>query len=152
MWLYANYGLKVMKRHIILVVAVLLIGGVIYLNRVLSTDRVVEVAEKEEYGYRLNDSLCNAISDLPTMESMERYIKRWMTRYGIKGASLAVMRNEKLIYCKGFGWADEEMEREAENASLTRKTRSVFGDWVNRKFFLIYYPKNAHYFLVLESL
>ena len=48
MWLYANYGLKVMKRHIILVVAVLLIGGVIYLNRVLSTDRVVEVAEKEE--------------------------------------------------------------------------------------------------------
>ena len=70
MWLYANYGLKVMKRHIILVVAVLLIGGVIYLNRVLSTDRVVEVEENEEYGYRLNDSLCNAISDLPTMESM----------------------------------------------------------------------------------
>lgn len=120
MWLYANYGLKVMKRHIILVVAVLLIGGVIYLNRVLSTDRVVEVAEKEEYGYRLNDSLCNAISDLPTMESMERYIKRWMARYGIKGASLAVMRNEKLIYCKGFGWADEEMEREAEVGDIYR--------------------------------
>ena len=120
MWLYANYGLKVMKRHIILVVAVLLIGGVIYLNRVLSTDRVVEVEEKEEYGYRLNDSLCNAISDLPTMESMERYIKRWMTRYGIKGASLAVMRNEKLIYCKGFGWADEEMEREAEVGDIYR--------------------------------
>lgn len=120
MWLYANYGLKVMKRHIILVVAVLLIGGVIYLNRVLSTDRVVEVAEKEEYGYRLNDSLCNAISDLPTMESMERYVKRWMARYGIKGASLAVMRNEKLIYCKGFGWADEEMEREAEVGDIYR--------------------------------
>ena len=120
MWLYANYRLKVMKRHIILVVAVLLIGGVIYLNRVLSTDRVVEVEEKEEYGYRLNDSLCNAISDLPTMESMEKYIKRWMTRYGIKGASLAVMRNEKLIYCKGFGWADEEMEREAEVGDIYR--------------------------------
>jgi CubicO group peptidase (beta-lactamase class C family) len=120
MWLYANYGLKVMKRHIILVVAVLLIGGVIYLNRVLSTDRVVEVAEKEEYGYRLNDSLCNAISDLPTMESMERYIKRWMTRYGIKGASLAVMRNEKLIYCKGFGWADKEMERKANVGDIYR--------------------------------
>lgn len=110
----------IMKRQIILVVLVLLIGGVIYLERILSTDKVVEVAKEEDYGYRLNDSLCNAISDLPTTETMERYIKRWMARYNIKGASLAVMRDEHLIYCKGFGWADKECEREAEVGDIYR--------------------------------
>ena len=109
-----------MKRQIVLVVIVLLIGGVIYLNRILSTDHVVVETQQEDYGYHLNDSLCNAISDLPTMESMERYIKRWMARYNIKGASLAVMCNEQLIYCKGFGWADQEMEREAEVGDIYR--------------------------------
>lgn len=109
-----------MKRQIILVVLVLLIGGVIYLERILSTDKIVEVVEAEDYGYRLNDSLCNAISDLPTTETMERYIKRWMARYNIKGASLAVMRDEHLIYCKGFGWADKECEREAEVGDIYR--------------------------------
>ena len=109
-----------MKRQIVLVVIVLLIGGVIYLDRILSTDHVVVETQQEDYGYHLNDSLCNAISDLPTMESMERYIKRWMARYNIKGASLAVMRNEQLIYCKGFGWADQEMEREAEVGDIYR--------------------------------
>ena len=109
-----------MKRQFALVIIVLLIGGVIYLDRIFSSDKVVEVAKQEDYGYHLNDSLCNAISDLPTMESMERYIKRWMARYNIKGASLAVMRNEQLIYCKGFGWADQEMEREAEVGDIYR--------------------------------
>lgn len=109
-----------MKRQIALVIIVLLIGGVIYLERLLSTDKVVEVAQEEDRGYRLNDSLCNAISDLPTMETMERYIKRWMSRYNIRGASLAVMRDEHLIYCKGFGWADKECEREAEVGDIYR--------------------------------
>ena len=64
--------------------------------------------------------LDNSLSDLPSMERMERYIERWMSRYGIKGASLAVMRDEQLIYCKGFGWADQEMERKADVGDIYR--------------------------------
>lgn len=109
-----------MKRQIILVIAVLLIGGVIYLERILSSDGAAVVQVEEDHGYRLNDSLCNAISDLPTTETMERYIKRWMARYNIRGASLAVMRDEHLIYCKGFGWADQENGREAEVGDIYR--------------------------------
>lgn len=109
-----------MKRQFALIIIVLLIGGVIYLNRILTSDKVVEVVQEEDHGYRLNDSLCNAISDLPTTETMERYIKRWMSRYNIRGASLAVMRDEHLIYCKGFGWADQELERKAEVGDIYR--------------------------------
>lgn len=109
-----------MRRAIYMIFTVLLIGGVIFLHRCCTTEEQVVVIDDEDVGYRLNDSLANSLSDLPTMKSMERYITRWMARYNIRGASLAVMRDEHLIYCKGFGWADKELEREAEVGDIYR--------------------------------
>ena len=111
---------KRMKRAIIAIITVLLIGGIIYLQRILTSPVDSGIVEVEDVGFRLNDSLCNAMSDYPTTQRMERYIKRWMARNSIRGASLAVMRDEKLIYCKGFGWADQELEREAEAGDIYR--------------------------------
>lgn len=108
-----------MKRYLTLVVAIILVGFVIFIQRSCSTQKVVAVIE-EDHGYRLNDSLSNADSDLPTMQKMEKHIERWMARNNIRGASLAVMRNEKLIYCKGFGWADKEQEKAAEVGDIYR--------------------------------
>ena len=108
-----------MKRYLTLVSIILIIGVVIFFQRSCEDHKVVAVIE-EDHGYRLNDSLSNAISDLPTTEKMEQFIKRWMSRNNIRGASLAVMRNEKLIYCKGFGWADQEMEKLAEVGDIYR--------------------------------
>jgi CubicO group peptidase (beta-lactamase class C family) len=51
---------------------------------------------------------------------MEKYITRWMARNNIRAASLADMQDEHLIYSKGFGWADKEMEREAEVGDIYR--------------------------------
>ena len=106
-----------MKRTLWMVITVLLVGGVIFLHRIITAPTPTIAVEEQEQGYHLNDSLNNSFSDLP---SMERYIERWMTRYGIKGASLAVMRDEQLIYCKGFGWADKEMERKADVGDIYR--------------------------------
>lgn len=103
-----------------MVLTVLLIGGVIFLRRGVTVDSVIEIFEDDDWGYHLNDSLQNTYSDLPEMERMERYIERWMQRNGIQGASLAVMNDEHLIYCKGFGWADKEREREAEVGDIYR--------------------------------
>lgn len=109
-----------MKRAIILVITVLLIGGVIYLHRIFSSSGGNLTETIEDDGYHLNDTLSNAMSDFPAAESMERYIKRWMARNNIRGASLAIMRDEKLIYCKGLGWADQELERQAEAGDIYR--------------------------------
>lgn len=109
-----------MKRTIWMVVTVLLIGVGLALHRCSTADFVSEIVEEEESGYHLNDSLQNAYSDLPEMERMERYIERWMQRNGIQGASLAVMKDEHLIYGKGFGWADKERERVAEVGDIYR--------------------------------
>ena len=104
-----------------MILAVLLIGGVIFIHRCCTSDvKSVVLESEEEYGYRLNDSLRNEFSDLPTMKSMEKYISRWMARNNIRGASLAVMKDEQLIYCKGYGWADKECEREAEVGDIYR--------------------------------
>lgn len=103
-----------------MVISVLLVGVAIFLHRIITTDAPIIISEEQEQGYHLNDSLDNSLSDLPSMERMERYIERWMSRYGIKGASLAVMRDEQLIYGKGFGWADQEMERKADVGDIYR--------------------------------
>lgn len=109
-----------MRRAIFMIFTVLLIGGVIFIHRCCTTEDKVVVIDEEDIGYRLNDSLFNSHSELPAMKSMEKYITRWMARNNIRGASLAVMRDEHLIYCKGFGWADKEMEREAEVGDIYR--------------------------------
>lgn len=110
-----------MRRTIYMIFTVLLIGVVIFIHRCCTSKGIVEdIVCEDEYGYRLNDSLQNSMSDLPTMKSMEKYITRWMARNNIRGASLAVMQDEHLIYCKGFGWADKECEREAEVGDIYR--------------------------------
>ena len=103
-----------------MVITVLLIGGVIFIHRCCTTDEQVVVIEEEDVRYRLNDSLSNSFSELSTTKSMEKYISRWMARNNIRGASLAVMKDEHLIYCKGYGWADKEQEREAEVGDIYR--------------------------------
>ena len=109
-----------LKRSFILVLLVLFIGVVIFIHRCSTTEQPIVSIEEEEPEYRLNESLDNHLSDLPEMKSMEKYIQRWMNRNNIRGASLAIMRDEQLIYCKGFGWADQEMERPAEVGDIYR--------------------------------
>lgn len=43
-----------------------------------------------------------------------------MRQWQIKGASLAVMRNDSLLYAKGYGWADEGEEQEMEPSHILR--------------------------------
>ena len=109
-----------MRRAIFLIFTVLLIGVVIFFHRSCTTSEEVAVIEEEDIRYRLNDSIYNRHSELPEMKSMEKYITRWMARNNIRAASLAVMKDEHLIYSKGFGWADKELEREAEVGDIYR--------------------------------
>lgn len=113
------FGSKIsMKRYISLVLGVLVVGGIIFLCRPsTSADHSDDITELR---YRLNDSLSNALSDLPATERMEQYIARWMSRNNIRGASLAVMKDEQLIYCKGFGWADKEEHITADVGHIYR--------------------------------
>lgn len=76
--------------------------------------------EQTEPIYRLNDSICNAHSTHPETERLDRYLRNWMARYNIRGAQLALMEEEKLIYAKGYGWADKEDSIALEAGDILR--------------------------------
>ncbi|MDE6379129.1 MAG: beta-lactamase family protein, partial [Muribaculaceae bacterium] len=55
-----------------------------------------------------SDSLTNEKSDYAPLHKMDMEIERFIGRWNIKGLSLAVTRNDSLLYAKGYGWADVE--------------------------------------------
>ncbi len=56
----------------------------------------------------LNETLTNEVSDTAVMNGFDRQVKDYMTAWGLKGVSLSVMRNDSLLYSKGYGWADDK--------------------------------------------
>ena len=76
--------------------------------------------DENSHQFRLNDTLTNAMSEIPELAPMDRKIKKFMTRWHIKGASLAITRNDSLLYAKGYGWADAEEEILMEPSHIMR--------------------------------
>ena len=68
----------------------------------------------------LNDTLSNARSEIPELEGLDKKVSRFMREWQIKGASLAIMRNDSLLYAKGYGWADEEEAVEMQPSHIMR--------------------------------
>ena len=56
----------------------------------------------------LNETLTNEVSDTAVLRGFDRQVKDYMTAWGLKGVSLSVMRNDSLLYSKGYGWADDK--------------------------------------------
>lgn len=69
---------------------------------------------------RLNLLLTNDLSDIPELSGLDRRIRNYMNKWQIKGASLAITRNDSLLYAKGYGWADEENGIEMEPGHIMR--------------------------------
>ena len=69
---------------------------------------VGDVPEIKDEPYYLNKSIHNSDSEYAELEKMDRKIARYMSYWHIKGASLAIVRNDSLVFAKGYGWADEE--------------------------------------------
>lgn len=76
--------------------------------------------KKEMPHVHLNDTLTNKMSDAPELEEMEKKIKRYLERWEINGAQLAVSRNDSLLYAKGFGWADKEAGIQMQPTNIMR--------------------------------
>lgn len=58
--------------------------------------------------YIWSEGLTNEMSDYEPFNSLDTRIERFIGKWGIKGLSLAVTRNDSLMYAKGYGWADME--------------------------------------------
>lgn len=101
---------KKKKYRIIILLSVVLISAVCYLLyphlrfRYLINDSELIVPPP----IALNDTLSNSMSDIEGFERFDRKVWEWIRYWDIKGVSLAVMKNDSLLYAKGYGWANVE--------------------------------------------
>lgn len=71
-------------------------------------------------GVAWSDTLSNKASDIPSLRPMDAEIERFLQKWEIKGLSLAVTRNDRLVYAKGYGWADMENQVPMDTKSIMR--------------------------------
>lgn len=79
-----------------------------------------KVSEPAKEAVVLNESLTNEVSDTACLAKLDSRVERYMQEWQLKGASLAVMRNDSLLYAKGYGWADEAREVEMQPYHIMR--------------------------------
>jgi len=64
--------------------------------------------------------LDNQKSDFEGTENIDRQVEAFIKRWKIEGASLAVTKDERLVYAKGFGIANKETGEEVKPGHLFR--------------------------------
>lgn len=67
-----------------------------------------------------SDHLTNELSTTPELVGMDSQIERFIGKWNIKGLSLAVTRNDSLLYAKGYGMADVEEGRPMTPQNIMR--------------------------------
>lgn len=79
-------------------------------------DSIKEVSHR----VHLNDTLTNAMSAQPELHPMDSIMRRYLKRWEINGAQLAIMRYDSLIYARGFGFADKDKQIPMEPSNILR--------------------------------
>ena len=68
----------------------------------------------------VNQKISNADSDLPATRKMEKLIRDFLRKWEIQGASVAIVKDGRLVYARGFGWADAEKGDSMEVSHVLR--------------------------------
>lgn len=79
-----------------------------------------ELLASEELTKPLNQRLQNEISEFEYTPFIDRQIERFMDHSDIKGVSLAVVKNERLVFARSYGYADVENEIKTSPEHLFR--------------------------------
>jgi CubicO group peptidase (beta-lactamase class C family) len=64
--------------------------------------------------------LSNNLSAYESMQEFDHQIEIFMQKWNVVGASVAIVKDERLIYAKGFGYADKENDLTVEPKHLFR--------------------------------
>ena len=104
----------------VLSVMLIVASSLIFGFRDIINGRNTQTIGEEELPTALNFLVTNELNNLQETEKLDAQVEKFMKEWQIKGASLAIMKNEKLIYTKGYGWADEEMGVKMEPRHILR--------------------------------
>lgn len=110
------------KRHISrsrLIISIFTIAALVTAFAFIKPSHKETVQEGPELP-RLNEIITNSQSEIEELEGLDKRIRKFLTRWHLKGASLAITRNDSLVYAKGYGWADEELQVPMEPGHILR--------------------------------
>lgn len=115
-------------KYIVLVVVILLIvlakpwessfAGRVYFFGKDST--LIPPATPRVQLLAINQVINNEISELPETKKFDKIVENFMRAWDLKGVSFALMKDDKLIYSKGYGFADQEAGIEADASHIFR--------------------------------
>ena len=106
---------KRISRPILLITAVAIATAFVIIHKAIPKPEPLM-----EPRIKLNETLTNEMSEIEELEGVDRKVKAFMRKWQIKGASLSVMRNDSLLYSKGYGWADEKKEEQITPGHILR--------------------------------
>ena len=91
--------------------------------------KVNQEATPQKIPVNLNQTLTNEMSDTTSLDGFDRMVKNYLSFWAIHGASISVMRNDSLLFAKGYGEADNGKTMEPGNilrmASVSKLVTAV---------------------------
>lgn len=108
------------KKHlkIILFLLIIIAIDVIVLMVLPVKKDIVEVVEYAPIS--LNHKINNMMSVSDETTKFDRFINTFLTRWDIKGATFAIMKDGELLYAKGYGYANLEKNEKVDVNNLFR--------------------------------
>lgn len=68
----------------------------------------------------INARIRNSDSDSEQMRAFDDEMERFLRKWDMKGASVAIMSGDSLLYAKGYGWADVGARRRMDASTVMR--------------------------------
>ena len=110
-----------MKKTSSLIIAILTIAAIVSATATIVIKKPLEhPAPLAPARVMLNEFLTNDSSEFEALKGLDKKVETYMRRWEMKGASLAITRNDSLLYAKGYGWADEAAGVEMQPSHIMR--------------------------------
>lgn len=111
---------KKKKRRFLIIFILLIVIGVDIAIFTIKPWKKQKIEVVDNSPTPINYKITNDMSSLNETERFDRSIENFLTKWDIKGASFALMKDDKLIYAKGYGYADVESAEKCEVKHLFR--------------------------------
>ncbi len=110
---------SLLKKKYIVLVLLFAVAAVLAIN-LAGSGRNSKKNKESDNRVSLNMLLNNSMSDFPQTKKFDTAILRFMQQWGIKGGSFAIMRNDSLLYAKGYGYANIQDSTECDVRHIFR--------------------------------
>jgi len=104
-------------KHLIIIILTLFLYFEVALS---SSGPLYENSKNSIESKRIKRRVTNELSSIPQLENIDKNIEYFIKKWQVAGATVGIMKDGKLVYAKGFGYADKEKNEEVQPEHLFR--------------------------------